>query len=464
MAIDFGLLGASKNAPGLLPSAQELQGVQINKQTIEMNKQKLQENELVLQGKRMTLSDLQEDKIREDMFGAELEKDPTKDPLEIMSSVYGSSKNIRHQEIAKTASSALMDKKKDVFAYALETAKVDVDLANSILQQNKNLYDGEVPVITGKSIGKEDLFDLELPDGTAGKFILKNGVAVALKTEAGEQALVPSKDKDFAPQVSPQWKRTEDGQNQLGILDEVTGIWKPVKDDSGKPIIVSDEERKLMEGKKTESVSNFFGKGFETESGKESAKVEAEIVKSERGSQARIQTLENMNQLLDQFESGKLARWEKIVQQWGSALGFDVDTKNLSAKEAFTAITEQLALQSRNQGEGMVLAGQMSDKDVQFLRDMSPQLIISKGGNKLIIQMRKAIAKREMEIADLARQYKKEHSGMFDALDFGGYIKDRYKEKSVFGIPEDAVLVGTDKTTGLPVYKASDGKSYIPNF
>ncbi len=204
-------------------------------------------------------------------------------------------------------------------------------------------------------------------------------------------------------------------------------------------------------------------RGYLQTEGAKGAQRADEIVGAAVKARSNVVTLESMDRLLDRFDSGKLAGVSKSLQQWGEALGLPIDTTDLSAKEAFKAMTEQLALQSRNMGEGMVLAGQMSDRDVQFLRDMNPQLVISKGGNRLIIKLRKAIAKRNVEVAKFAKEYRDENEGIFDALGFNEFVAGKVRDTSVFGIPDGATVVGTDKVTGLPVYEA-DGKHYIPNF
>lgn len=206
-------------------------------------------------------------------------------------------------------------------------------------------------------------------------------------------------------------------------------------------------------------------RGFLVEAGKSGARREVEIAASSSKARSNIATLRIMDGLLDRFESGRLADWEKTLQQWGSALGFNIDTTNLSAKEAFTAMAEQLALQSRNLGEGMVLAGQMSDRDVKFLRDMNPQLVISKSGNRTIIKLREAVAKQQIEIAKLASKFKRQRQGILDPLEFEVFVQQELGDKSIFGLPEgiNPNPVGTDKKTGLPVYE-KDGKFFIPEF
>ena len=196
--------------------------------------------------------------------------------------------------------------------------------------------------------------------------------------------------------------------------------------------------------------------------GKIAADAFGTITSDAKKARQSIATLKTMEGLLDRFESGKLASATKTLQQWGNSFGIPVDTVNLSAKESFLAFANQLALQSRNLGEGMVLAGQMSDQDVKFLKDMNPQLVISKGGNKMIIKIRKALAERRSKVAEDAAEYKKQNRGYFDPLEFENYTREKYTDKNIFGIPNSAKLVGQNKKTGLPIYEF-EGKYITPN-
>jgi len=206
-------------------------------------------------------------------------------------------------------------------------------------------------------------------------------------------------------------------------------------------------------------------KGYLGKSGELGAVSESDLIKGSTMATQSISTLNTMKDLLDRVETGKLADWKKTVQQYSEYLGLPgVDVQNLSAAEAFNALSNQLALQSRNQGEGMVLTGQTSDRDLTFLENMNPQLITSKGGNKLLIDIRTKLLKRQVKIATLAEEYKAKHGGIFDAGGFNKYISGKMSNSSVFGIPEEATPTGRDDpVTGLPIYEMN-GKFFIPEF
>jgi hypothetical protein len=205
-------------------------------------------------------------------------------------------------------------------------------------------------------------------------------------------------------------------------------------------------------------------RGYGTAIGKANAEKEKKVIDESNVARSQVATLKTMDQLLDRFETGKLTKIQMTLQQYANALGLPVNVAQLSDKEAFNAMGEQLALQSRNQGEGMVLAGQMSDRDVQFLRDMNPQLILTTSGNKKLIRIRTALAQRQSDIANLLRQYKAENKGRFDATGFDAYVGSRIGKQSIFGIPDGSQLIGNDSKTGLPVYQTQDGRMIIPSF
>jgi len=286
----------------------------------------------------------------------------------------------------------------------------------------KKTIPGKAPSGAGE---KTDQFALEA---------LRQKNRIALKTTESN--------REFAPQPET-WRNTETGKTLT--VDEANDAEMQQATQQGfKPIGPRE-------------------KGYLTKEGSLGAEYAGQIAAGGAKARASVVTLETMDKLLDRFRSGKMAGIEKSAQQWFNALGIPIDTTNLSAKETFLAIGEQLALQSRNMGEGMVLAGQMSDRDVQFLRDMNPQLLISKGGNKLLIKIRKAIAKRNVEISSLAKEYRDQNEGVLDQIGFDDYVKEKLSPTSIFGVPEGAPVVGTDKVTGLPIYE-SDGKLFVPNF
>jgi hypothetical protein len=52
------------------------------------------------------------------------------------------------------------------------------------------------------------------------------------------------------------------------------------------------------------------------------------------------------------------------------------------------------------------MPGAMSDKDREFLVNMMPGISRTPGGNKLLVETMKKLAQRDVEVAQLARDYR----------------------------------------------------------
>lgn len=128
---------------------------------------------------------------------------------------------------------------------------------------------------------------------------------------------------------------------------------------------------------------------------------------------SKLSQFEQLERLLEDFDSNKFAGFLTTIQAVGNALGLPVG-KSLAAKEAFTSVTNRLAMSYRDPSQGGGLPGSMSDADRIFLQSIPPQLTNSKEGNRLIIKMTKKLLRRDIEVAALAREYRKQH-GSFDA-------------------------------------------------
>ena len=133
-----------------------------------------------------------------------------------------------------------------------------------------------------------------------------------------------------------------------------------------------------------------------------------------------ISKLARMENLLNGIETGKLTPAVTEVQALAQSLGISVDIKDLSAKQALEALSNEIALTFRNPAGGAGMPGQLSDKDREFLVSMTPGLSKIKEGNKLIIETARKLAQRQQEVAAQARAYRKKNGqmdeGFYDAL------------------------------------------------
>ncbi len=121
----------------------------------------------------------------------------------------------------------------------------------------------------------------------------------------------------------------------------------------------------------------------------------------------KLAKLNRMNNLLDQVQTGKLQPTKQRVQEIANGLGFDVDP-SLPASQALQSMTNEMALSLRAPG-----TGSMSDKDLEVLQTLPPNLSKTPEGNTFIVETYMALAKREQDVAKLARDYRGK-KGHFD--------------------------------------------------
>jgi len=103
----------------------------------------------------------------------------------------------------------------------------------------------------------------------------------------------------------------------------------------------------------------------------------------------------------------------------GALLGMDVE--GVPDSEVIRALGSQMALKLRNPAGGAGMPGALSDKDREFLVSMTPGLGQTKAGNLLMIEAARRVAERDLEVARLARQYRRDNgkmdAGFYDLLD-----------------------------------------------
>lgn len=148
-----------------------------------------------------------------------------------------------------------------------------------------------------------------------------------------------------------------------------------------------------QEGKEAEAVGKFFGESY------------ADVLKGGMNAQGALNRYNRLDQLLDGVDTGKFAPLGLEVAKGMQSLGLNIDP-NLANKEAAVALSSEIALQLRNPAGGAGMPGAMSDADRNFLAGMVPGIEKTPQGRKLILQTAKQLAKRDIEVANLARQYR----------------------------------------------------------
>lgn len=116
--------------------------------------------------------------------------------------------------------------------------------------------------------------------------------------------------------------------------------------------------------------------------------------------------LSQMEQLLDQADPGMLANANLWVNKARMAFGLEPASDTVTAGEGLRALANQMALKMRDpEGLSGGLPGNVSDKDLQFLTDSVPKLTTTLEGNKLVIQILRAMQDVTIERERLMGNY-----------------------------------------------------------
>lgn len=160
-------------------------------------------------------------------------------------------------------------------------------------------------------------------------------------------------------------------------------------------------------------------KAESTAVGKEFGEIYTGLQKDAIKSASKIPKLERMAQLMEGVQTGRFAPTIMEVQAIADGLGIPVD-KKLPAKQAFDALSKELALTIRDPSSGGGMPGALSDSDRQFVVDASPSLSKTPEGNRILIDIGIKLERRKQEVAKIARDYRKTHGqsdeGLFDAV------------------------------------------------
>jgi hypothetical protein len=127
--------------------------------------------------------------------------------------------------------------------------------------------------------------------------------------------------------------------------------------------------------------------------------------------QGTLNTVAVMRDLMsrDNFYSGPVADQIQAAKAIGASLGFTLPDAS-SSMEAFNALSNQLIIDAA----GGSLGNQISNGDVKFLQGAKPNMGMTPAGNNLLLDITEKIARRKMEVAQWAEEYKATHEGRLD--------------------------------------------------
>lgn len=164
--------------------------------------------------------------------------------------------------------------------------------------------------------------------------------------------------------------------------------------------------------------------------------------------------LDYLSGLLDNVETGTGAPTITAIKAGAKRMGMDLDAlgikDDVGAAQAAQVITNQMALDLRSTANGGGMPGAMSEGDRKFLQEMPPGIEKTPEGNKLIIQYWKKMKQREAQLAQWARDYKKQNKGVYDE-GFYDYAAEKSAATPLFGKAPAATTTAPGNTAAAPV-------------
>lgn len=146
---------------------------------------------------------------------------------------------------------------------------------------------------------------------------------------------------------------------------------------------------------------------------------------------SKIAKYQQMGKLLQDFEGGKLSGAGLDLSRVANSLGIKID-KNLSNKEALSALSTEIANASREAGSGV-----FTDKDFENALNAAPNLSQSAAGRKTIIENNIKKLQRDQETAKMAAKWSAKY-GRIDAAGNNGKtfqenLNEWYKTQPAYG-------------------------------
>lgn len=173
---------------------------------------------------------------------------------------------------------------------------------------------------------------------------------------------------------------------------------------------------------------------FSKEYGKSLAESYSNLMKGDLAASSTLNNLSRLESLLKSAgQTGPIAPTLVGIKAVAKQLGI-TDPNIADATDyakASAALSNQLALELRNPSGGAGMPGALSDKDREFLVGMTAGIHQLPNANAMVIETRRRVARREKEVAKLARDYRK-RTGRFDE----GFYEElaRYSEANpLFG-------------------------------
>ncbi|AZY49589.1 hypothetical protein C0J09_10910 [Bordetella avium] len=178
-----------------------------------------------------------------------------------------------------------------------------------------------------------------------------------------------------------------------------------------------------------------FSKAYDENKAKDLVEADDTIRKAGMQVPKTLGQLAQMEQLVGNYEGGKLTGMAMTAASIGNSLGLKIDPK-LGDKQAAEALFNEFSLKLKNAGGTNNMPGALSDRDLAFLQATAPQLTQTASGRRLIIDSFRKLAERDQQVAKMAAEYKRRNAGRLDD-GFFERLAEWSDRNSLFGGPSN---------------------------
>lgn len=199
-------------------------------------------------------------------------------------------------------------------------------------------------------------------------------------------------------------------------------------------------------------------KEFDKVMGKEYAQTLIDTQKAAQASRKRASSMQMINKMLEGVRTGAGGQTALQIKKAAAAVGIQLDLpENIGAAEAAQALSNQLALELRNPAGGAGMPGAMSDADRVFLASMTPGLSQTAQGRRMMAEVAKRTAKRDADVARMARDYARKNGNRLDA-GFYDELAEYSASNPMFG---DLETISAANSKGPEVGTIEEGHRFL---
>ena len=185
---------------------------------------------------------------------------------------------------------------------------------------------------------------------------------------------------------------------------------KPVMN---QPLIEADKSISAAQGTDVESKMRLgdYEEVRKTNSGMQGTALQA---------QTGLAQLNRLTGLLDGISTGKFKGTTTEIKAAAKSFGVDLGalgvTDDVGPVQAATALANQFALQMRNPSQGAGMPGALSDRDVQILQSMIPNINMTPDGIRLLTDTMRKLYQRSIDSARIANDFMRTPEAKQDPL------------------------------------------------